>query len=442
MPPTRTPTYNLKVLLKETGIAADTVRAWERRYGLPKPERTPGGHRLYSQYDIETIKWLLARQAEGLSISHAVGAWNEQTAAGVDPLARFGSAVSARPDIVPVESASLDALQEAWLGACLAYNDWGAEQILNQAFALHSVEAVATGVIQRGLHEIGELWSRGEVSVQQEHFASALAARQLDALLAATPPPVRKETILLACPPDEWHSFTLLLLTLLLRRRGWNAVYLGANVPLARLEETLQTVQPALVVMAAQQLTSALTVRDSSVLLARRGVPLAYGGRIFNQIPELSLRICGEFLGETLGTALDRIRQLAEEPGNDQVRGSRITESESHPALSRFADAYRLDRRLIESSLAQRLSEAGMAAPALEIANLHFGKTLVAALELGSVAYVEGDLDWIRNFMASQGVPAQSLRIYLTAFSQEIQERMGRTGEEVVDWLEAYISRL
>ena len=50
-----TPAYNLKVVLKETGIAADTLRAWERRYGLPMPQRSAGGHRLYSQRDIETI---------------------------------------------------------------------------------------------------------------------------------------------------------------------------------------------------------------------------------------------------------------------------------------------------------------------------------------------------------------------------------------------------
>lgn len=53
-----TPAFNLKVVLKETGIAADTLRAWERRYGLPMPQRSAGGHRLYSQRDIETIKWL------------------------------------------------------------------------------------------------------------------------------------------------------------------------------------------------------------------------------------------------------------------------------------------------------------------------------------------------------------------------------------------------
>ena len=54
-----TPAFNLKVVLKETGLGADTLRAWERRYGLPVPNRSAGGHRLYSQSDIETIKWLM-----------------------------------------------------------------------------------------------------------------------------------------------------------------------------------------------------------------------------------------------------------------------------------------------------------------------------------------------------------------------------------------------
>ena len=64
MPINNTPTYNLKVVIKETGIAADTLRAWERRYGLPMPERSSGGHRLHSQRDIDIVKWLMSRQRE------------------------------------------------------------------------------------------------------------------------------------------------------------------------------------------------------------------------------------------------------------------------------------------------------------------------------------------------------------------------------------------
>src|SRR6187551_3304288 len=97
-----TPAYNLKVVLKETGLAADTLRAWERRYGLPTPNRTAGGHRLYSQRDIETIKWLMKRQQEGLSISHAVEMWNEQLTSGADPLAESVQKASFSPGAMPV----------------------------------------------------------------------------------------------------------------------------------------------------------------------------------------------------------------------------------------------------------------------------------------------------------------------------------------------------
>src|SRR3990172_9302443 len=136
------PSFNLKAVLKETGIAANTLRAWERRYGLPMPERTPGGHRLYSQRDIETIKWLMAKQREGLSISRAVDLWNDLSASGHDPLPAPTS------QLVSVPSANLDAVRHAWLEACLGFNENGAEQALNQAFALHPLETVCVEVLQ------------------------------------------------------------------------------------------------------------------------------------------------------------------------------------------------------------------------------------------------------------------------------------------------------
>src|SRR5512134_3318763 len=139
-----TPAFNLKVVLKETGIAADTLRAWERRYGLPMPQRSAGGHRLYSQRDIETIKWLMKRQAEGLSISRAVDLWNERLASGTDPLA-----APIPPAILPASSATLESLRRDWLAACFKYDTVAAEQLLNQAFAVHSVEVTCTEVIMR-----------------------------------------------------------------------------------------------------------------------------------------------------------------------------------------------------------------------------------------------------------------------------------------------------
>ena len=82
----KTPTYNLKAVVRETGLKPDTLRAWERRYGVPAPQRTDSGHRLYSQHDIDTLKWLLVRQNEGMSISRAVELWHRLDADGLDPL--------------------------------------------------------------------------------------------------------------------------------------------------------------------------------------------------------------------------------------------------------------------------------------------------------------------------------------------------------------------
>jgi len=277
-----TPTYNLKVVINETGITADTLRAWERRYGLPKPERSPGGHRLYSQRDIEIVKWLMAKQHEGLSISRAVDLWNDLSASGEDPLPALVSEALPTTQISSISSANLDTMRNQWLDACLTFNENIAEQVLNQAFALYPLDAVCIEVLQKGLVEIGDLWYRTNATVQQEHFASALAHRRLDALIAATPPPTRPETILIGCTVDEQHTFPPLLLTLLLRRRGFKVVYLGANVPNQRFQETLLSIKPNLIILSAQLLQTANGLRETAENLAASGARVAYGGRIFS----------------------------------------------------------------------------------------------------------------------------------------------------------------
>src|SRR5918911_4231132 len=66
------PTYNTAAVEQQIGLRAATFRAWERRYGFPKPRRLPGNQRLYSDRDVAAIRWLQRRTGEGLSISHAV----------------------------------------------------------------------------------------------------------------------------------------------------------------------------------------------------------------------------------------------------------------------------------------------------------------------------------------------------------------------------------
>ncbi len=430
MPLSQAPTYNLKAVLQETGVGADTLRAWERRYGLPKPQRTPGGHRLYSQRDIHLIKWLVARQAEGLSISRAVKRWNGLVEAGEDPLADVRIATARGLGFAPT---NLDAVREEWLTACLRFDEAGAESLLNQAFAFYTPETVITELILRGLHQVGNRWQQGRATVQQEHFVSGLAMRRLDALIAAAPAPMRPGMIVLACPPTELHSLPLLYLNVMLRRRGRNIVFLGADVPLEHLEDTTRTVSAALVVLSAQRLTSARALRDAATLLAGKRVRVAYGGRVFNQIPELRHQIPGEFLGEAVDACIDRIEELLAMP--QAVHKPR----EMKPNL--LAQAYYAWRPEIEAVLLRAIAAQGDAAVDLTIANSYFGGALAAALEFGNVTYLAADMEWIHFLLAKPGLPFQTRRAYFTAYAGALRQAMGSRGDELAEKLEQYAKR-
>ena len=138
MPISLTPAYNLKAVLNETGIKPDVLRAWERRYGIPMPQRTSGGHRLYSEHDIEMIKWLIARQNEGLSISRAAEMWKEHIVQGRDPLydlqdkpASLTGLTVVQTAIYPPPETGIDTLRSHWLAACMNFNEFSAEQVFN-----------------------------------------------------------------------------------------------------------------------------------------------------------------------------------------------------------------------------------------------------------------------------------------------------------------------
>ena len=143
---------NMKVVVKETGLKPDTLRAWEKRYGLPQPQRTAGGHRLYSQHDVEILKWLIVRQEEGLSISRAVDLWNQFQSEGQDPLIAMPLETIEIAHTI-ASGATIEAIRDEWVKACMAFNEQQAEQIMTRAFALYPSDQVCIQVLMKGLSE-------------------------------------------------------------------------------------------------------------------------------------------------------------------------------------------------------------------------------------------------------------------------------------------------
>ena len=425
------PTYNLKAVLKETGLKADVLRAWERRYGLPAPERTQGGHRLYSDFDLALLKWLLARQKEGLSISRAVDLWKEQLAQGQNPLAESQPPV--RASVPAFNLSGLEAWRDQWLSACLNFNEIAAEQVLNQAFALYPVETVCAEVLQRGLATLGNLWYQNNASVQQEHFASALALRRLDSLLAASPAPTRPQTVLIACPPDEWHTFTPLLLALLLRRRGLNVIYLGANVPADRFAETIAAVKADLVILAAQHLISAATLYESARLLSAEGLLVAFGGRIFSLQPGLVQRVAGHYLGDRLDSALETVETLLfEKPVAPQPALPSVAETQT-------LAAFLANRGLIEASIDAEARAQGIDPSHFDTAHKFMGDKIIACLRLGEMSYLESEIDWLTVMLQALHLPSSAVYAYLRLYAHAVQRQLNGHALPITSWLETQI---
>lgn len=432
-----TPSYNLKVIVRETGIKPDTLRAWERRYALPMPQRTAGGHRLYSQRDLETVKWLMAREKEGMRIGQAVQLWRDLEASGEDPL-RQTAATSPPPGTraaPPGALADLAALREAWVTACLRFDEAAAEQQVAHALARHAPEMVSLELLQKGLSQMGQLWYEGEVTVQQEHFASAVALRRINALLATAPPPTRPQLIYLAGPPHEEHSFPLLLMTLLLRYRGWPVSFLGPNLPVAELEAMLEEHRPALFILAAQTLPTAASALEMARFLQQRETPVAYGGLIFNRMPRLRDRMPGYFLGERLDEAAGRVADLLT-AGASMPAGEPVDEG-----YQRALACFQRQRPFLEGHVWERMVDKGLAPGHLQVAGEHLEQGIHAALLFGDMSLIDDEIDWVRALLANHGIPEQALAVYLSVYGETARAQLDGDCALVVAWLDGVVDR-
>src|SRR5690242_13335197 len=168
------PVFNTKAVARETGVPADTFRAWERRYGVPRPQRTPGGHRLYSERDIGIIRWLRDRTDEGVNISHAVLLLTNS-------LDMPAIAMPAGNDEARATGQLIDEIVQALMN----FDSTQADQILSEAFSIYPFEQVLLELVQPAMVDIGERWHRGQINVSVEHFATQFVRRKLTGLLNA-----------------------------------------------------------------------------------------------------------------------------------------------------------------------------------------------------------------------------------------------------------------
>ena len=244
-------------LSRRVGVSEYVLRAWESRYGLLKPARSPGGYRLYSEDDQSRVRRMQAHLADGLAAAQAARAAIADEPAG--QIARAGADARSRADLVDSAEALRRALDEM--------DEPSAQAVFDRLFTDFTVESVLRDVLLPYLHELGQRWEHGAVSVGQEHFASHVVAGRM-AGLARGWGNGRGPRALLACPPGELHEMALMTFGIVLNRNGWRVGYLGANTPMLDLIQVASDIRPSLVVLAASTPERFAAVVPDLVLLA------------------------------------------------------------------------------------------------------------------------------------------------------------------------------
>ncbi|MFP2959688.1 MerR family transcriptional regulator [Myxococcus sp. 1LA] len=218
-------TLRIRTIARMTGIREATLRAWERRYGFPRPLRSEGNnYRVYSREEVEAVRHVARLiQEEGLSVSEAI------------------AQVKASP---PREQPVSERLGERFWSAVVALEGDEVTRVLDDAQTVMEVEAYCDRFLLPLLREMGV-----RLDVAREHLASALIRQRLrqvyDSLAATSGGP----RALLACPAGDHHEGGLLVLGIHLKRKGWRVTLLGADTPAEALQGACAQVRPDVVAL-------------------------------------------------------------------------------------------------------------------------------------------------------------------------------------------------
>ena len=263
-------------LARRAGVSTAALRAWERRYGLLEPARSPSGYRLYSSADLDRVETMQAHLAAGLSAAEA---------------ARVAKSGAPRP--APERAG--DQARELW-ASLDGFDDARAQLAFDRLVACFSIETVLREAVLPYLRTLGDRWRGGDASVAQEHFATALLRERMLALARSWDRGVGPRA-LLACPPGERHDMGLVAFGLALRSLGWRVTFLGSDTPIDTVAAASAQLEPDAIVLPAVtperfgDVTRDLAAlaRDHAVFLAGAGAdePLAkrVGARLLSTGP-------------------------------------------------------------------------------------------------------------------------------------------------------------
>ena len=303
------PRFTIKVVSERIGVKPVTLRAWERRYNLLDPNRLDNNYRLYSDRDIQVLRWITVRMDSGLSISTAVREYHELRANGIWPESPPAITI---PKSSQKTKASPKVYSEQLFTALTSHNEEKAKEIIDSIQPVFDLETIFFEIFNPCLYEIGEAWYRGEIRIATEHFASGFIRGILMNLLQAFPVNSHAPKLLVGCAPGEFHEIVPLMLSILLRREGYRVEFLGSDLPVDDLVAYAEDVTPDMIILSAGfEHTARPLFQLQGKLNKLSPKPLfGFGGPYFNRNKTARDAMQGVFLGTTPAEAIQVVHDL------------------------------------------------------------------------------------------------------------------------------------
>jgi MerR family transcriptional regulator, light-induced transcriptional regulator len=213
--------FSIKAVAQATGLSVETLRAWERRYEVVRPNRDGSGRRTYSASDVARLRLLRTATELGHTISRLAQLADDALAKLVNDSGGHARMSNARGQ----------AYVERALDATMHSDPSGVEEALTSAIALLPPNEAIHTVVVPLVREIGERWHRGEVSIAQEHMVTDIVRRLV---ISASRGYLRADNapcLVLSTLSGERHEIGLLMCSWLASMRRYHTHYLGADCP-------------------------------------------------------------------------------------------------------------------------------------------------------------------------------------------------------------------
>ncbi len=336
-----TPMFNTKSVVQQTGVPGPTLRAWERRYTLLSPERANNTYRLYSERDVVMIRWLKERVDAGMTISQAIALFrhkhdethSESSAPGEPSSKESRDEMLITPPMTIKPDAAADVIllrnehsqpmfptiynmrlvRERLVEAFNQLDESLASMIMGSMLAIYPLEQVCVELITPTMWQIGQLWADDVITVSVEHFASNFFRALLSNLMQVMPITTSAPTAVVCCAPGEPHELAPLMLSLFLRRSGIRVVYLGQNIEIEGLLQSVRKISPTLLCVSLTMpayLSALIELAHKLEELPSPRPIFAFGGQVFAYNTHVIPQIPGVYLAGELKTVVEQLHTL------------------------------------------------------------------------------------------------------------------------------------